>query len=92
MLKKSLIIIGISAAVLVVSACTGTETLSQRNWGKSYETATYNQILNPDADKTLKPVDSLDAQAANNTLKKYQDSFKTKGQKQSTTIINLGTK
>jgi len=89
MLKKSLIIVGIIVAVSMVSACSGTDTLLQQNWGKSYETAAYNQTLNPDADKTLKPVDSLEGQAAENGHQKYQDSFKTKEEKQTVKIINL---
>ena len=90
MLKRSLIIIGIIAAVSFISACSGTDTLSQRNWGKSYETAAYNQMLNPDADKNLKPVDSLDSQAAKNTHKKYRESFKTKAAKPApVSLINL---
>ena len=89
MLKKSLIIVGIIAAVSMVSACSGTDTLSQRNWGKSYETATYNQMLNPDADKTLNPVESLDGQAAEKDLQRYRDSFKAKEQKQTTFNFNL---
>jgi hypothetical protein len=89
MLKKSLIIFGIIAAVSMVSACSGTETLSQRNWGKSYETAIYNQTLNPDADKTLKPVDSMDGLAAENDLNKYRDGFKAKEEKQPVNLINL---
>ncbi len=89
MLKKSLIIVGITAAVLVVSACSGTETLSERNWGRSYETATYNQILNPDADKNLKPVDSLDGQAAENDMQRYRDGFKEKKEAQPVNLINL---
>jgi hypothetical protein len=91
MLKKSIIIVGIIAAVSFISACSGTDTLSQRNWGKSYETAAYNQMLNPDADENLKPVDSLDSQAAKNTHKKYRDSFKTKAAKPPpVSLINLG--
>ena len=91
MLKRSLIIVGIIAAVSFISACSGTDTLSQRNWGKSYETATYNQMLNPDADKNLKPVDSLDSQAAKNVHKKYRESFKTKAEKPpAISLINLG--
>ena len=91
MLKKSLIIVGIIAAVSFISACSGTDTLSQRNWGKSYETAAYNQMLNPDADENLKPVDSLDSQAAKNSHKKYRDSFKTKSAKPApVSLINLG--
>ena len=89
MLKKSLIIVGIIAAVSMVSACSGTDTLSQRNWGKSYETAKYNQMLNPDADKTLNPVDSLDGQAAENDLQRYRDGFKAKEQNQTTFNFNL---
>ena len=89
MLKKSLIIFGIIVAVSMVSACSGTDTLLQRNWGKSYETAAYNQTLNPDADKTLKPVDSLDGQAAENGHQKYQDGFKVKEQKQTTINFNM---
>jgi hypothetical protein len=90
MLKRSLIIVGIIAAVSFISACSGTDTLSQQNWGKSYETATYNQMLNPDADKTLKPVDSLDGQAAKNVHKKYQESFKKEAaQAPPTSLINL---
>jgi hypothetical protein len=89
MIKKSLIIIGIIVAVLLVTACSGTETLSQRNWGKSYETAVYNQMVNPDANKSLNPVDSLDGQASENNMQKYRDGFKVKEDKQPINLINL---
>ena len=89
MLKKSLIIVGIIFAVSMLPACSGTDTLSQQNWGKSYETAAYNQMLNPDADKTLNPVESLDGQSAENDLQRYRDGFKAKEQKQTTFNFNL---
>ena len=89
MFKRSLIIVGIIAGVSVVFACSGTDTLSQRNWGKSYETAVYNQMLNPDADKTINPVDSLDGQAAENNLQRYRNGFKAKEQNQTTFNFNL---
>ena len=89
MINKSLIIIGIIVAVLLVMACSGTETLSQRNWGKSYETAVYNQMINPDANKSLNPVDSLDGQASENNMQKYRDGFKIKEDKQPINLINL---
>ena len=88
MLKKSLIIIGIIAGIFMVSACSG-PTLSQRNWGKSYETAKYQQILNPEADKNLKPVESLDGQAAENDVQRYRDSFKEKKEAQPVNLINV---
>jgi len=78
MFKKSLIIVGITAAVSMAFACSGPDTLSQRNWGKSYGTAVYSQTLNPDAGKTSEPVESLDGQAAKNNMQKYQDGFKVK--------------
>ena len=88
MLKKSLIIIGIIAGIFLVSACSA-PTLSQRNWGRSYETATYNQILNPEADKNLKPLESLDGQAAENDMQRYRNSFKEKKEAQPVNLINL---
>lgn len=92
MLKRSLIIVGIIAAVSFISACSGTDTLSQRNWGKSYETAAYNQMLNSDADKNLKPVDSLDGQAAKNVHKKYRESFKKEETQAPVSLIDIGSK
>ena len=89
MLKKSLIIVGIIFAVSMLPACSGTDTLSQQNWGKSYETAAYNQMLNPDADKIINPVDSLDGQAAENDLQSYRDGFKAKKAVQPVNLINL---
>ena len=89
MLKKSLIIVGIIVAVSMVSACSGTDTLLEKNWGKSYETAAYNQMLNPDADKTLKPVNSLDGQATENDLQRYRNGFKEKQEEQPVNILKL---
>jgi len=78
MFKKSLIIVGIIFAVSIAFACSGPDTLSQRNWGKSYETAVYSQTVNPDADNTMKSVDDLSGEAAESVHQKYQDGFKTK--------------
>jgi hypothetical protein len=40
------------------------ETLLEKNWGRSYESARYHQILNPEAEKHLKPVEGLSGPAA----------------------------
>ena len=87
MFNKSLIIFGIIAAVSLVSACSGPETLLQQNWGKSHETAVYSQTLNPDADQTLKSVDDLSGEAAENNMQKYRDDFKTKKEVQTGIIV-----
>lgn len=65
------------------------ETLSDKNWGRSYEAAKYNQVLNPDAAKNLNPVDGLDGQAANNDVEKYRDSFKGKRSRETINILKL---
>jgi len=68
MATKPLIWIGLIAVLL--SAC-GTV----RPFGASFESAKYNQILNPDARKNLKPATGFDGHAAELTLKKYREDF-----------------
>jgi hypothetical protein len=65
------------------------ETLSDKNWGRSYEAAKYNQILNPDATENLNPVDGLDGQAANSNVEKYRESFKRKKSQETVNILKL---
>ena len=45
------------------------ETAIDLNWGRSYETAKYKQILNPDAGQNLDPVEGLDGTAAESESK-----------------------
>ena len=87
---KKTIALRIACAMLVLFAgCSSSgpvyeETLLDKNWGRSVETAKYNQILNPDAGKNLAPVEGLDGQATDNSVQKYENSFK-KESKQETT-------
>jgi hypothetical protein len=60
------------------------ETLLDQNWGRSVETAKYNQYLDPEAGKSLTPVEGLDGKAAGYTVDKYENSFKEKTTQQST--------
>ena len=46
-----------------------------KNWGRSFESAKYNQILNPGAAKNNKPVTGLDGQAGEINMGAYRDSF-----------------
>jgi hypothetical protein len=70
--------------------CSGQqETLSDQNWGRSYQTAKYNQILNPDAGKNLNPVEGLSGNAAENSVEKYNDSFKEKSKQETVNILKL---
>jgi hypothetical protein len=66
------------------------ETMLDKNWGSSFESAKYNQILNPDAGKNLDPVVGLDGAAANQTTERYRENFKAKPSKK-VYNLNLGT-
>jgi hypothetical protein len=53
MLIRCLTLIGLIATLLIFSGCGVKETMLDRNWGKSFELAKSNQILNgPDAQGT----------------------------------------
>ncbi len=91
MLKRHPVIIGIFAGLLFVSCGTRTtplqrESMLEKNWGRSYETAKYNQIINPDADKNLEPILGLDGQAADYNVGKYKDGFK---ETESAEVVNI---
>jgi hypothetical protein len=64
------------------------ETLLDQNWGRSYEAAKYNQILNPDAGRNLEPVVGMDGVASENTVNKYDQSF-TEKKGEVTNILKL---
>jgi hypothetical protein len=92
MLKKALTLAFACAVLALFAGCSSSgpvyeETLLDKNWGRSVETAKYNQILNPEAGKNLASVEGLDGKAAENSVKKYEDSFK-KETKQENTITS----
>ncbi len=84
MLKGNIILIVVLAMFSVVTlwGCAGNLPESKRvdylemNWGKSFESAKNNQILNPDAGQNLDPVLGLDGTAADYAVGKYKESFK----------------
>lgn len=82
MQKKTTALVLSWALIALLAGCSSTgnpsygETLLEKNWGRSYETAKYNQILNPEAGKNLNPVEGLDGKAAENSVEKYENSFK----------------
>ena len=47
------------------------DTELERNWGRSYEAARYNQIQNPEAEKDLSPVTGLEGQVGERIMKDY---------------------
>jgi acyl-CoA reductase-like NAD-dependent aldehyde dehydrogenase len=65
------------------------ETELDKNWGRSYETAKYNQIINPEAGKNINQVEGLEGNAADNAVEAYQKSFKQRKDQEVTTILKL---
>jgi len=89
MLKGNIILIVILGMFsITLWGCAGNLPESKRvqnlemNWGKSFESAKKNQILNPDAGKSLEPVVGLNGEAAEHGVDKYKESFKKEGEKQ----------
>lgn len=58
----------------------------EKNWGKSYHAAKYNQILNHDGRKNLDPVVGLDGKASEENIGNYRKDFKKETPQ---TIYNL---
>jgi hypothetical protein len=94
MLKRTIAITAACAMLALFAGCSGTggihkETLSDQNWGRSVETAKYNQILNPDAGKDLTPVEGLSGKAAENSVEKYENSFKKESTQEAATTTTI---
>jgi hypothetical protein len=62
------------------------ETALDRNWGRSLESAKYQQILNPEAGKNLEPVVGLEGPAGEKIMENHIAGEKTKKQSSILTI------
>jgi hypothetical protein len=90
-MKRIFPFIAMLAGFVLLTGCASwqQEGLSEQNWGRSYETAKYNQILNPEAGKDLKPVEGLSGVAAENSVETYDSTFKEKSKQENVTILKL---
>ncbi len=92
---RCIFLLVISVLLLLFSGCSNGniflqgETELDKNWGRSYETAKYNQIINPEAGKNINPVEGLEGNAADNAVEAYQKSFKQRKDQEVTTILKL---
>ena len=73
---KRLLISSLITGGMVIAGCAGPSMLDE-NWGRSVETARFNQTLNPNAGENLEPVKGLDGHSADNALEAYRQSFKS---------------
>ena len=72
---KRLVFSSLIVGGIVIAGCAGPSVLDQ-NWGRSTETARFNQTLNPKAGENPEPVVGLDGRSADNALESYRRSFK----------------
>ncbi len=49
---------------LLLAGCTTSTTMLDDNWGRSVETATFNQTLDPQAGESTEPVEGMSGQNA----------------------------
>lgn len=83
------IVISVMSAIVAVWVVGCAPSALDKNWGRSYESARYNQILNPEAGKNLDPVEGLEGPAAERVV---NDHFSGKTPKQqSQTEVGIGT-
>ena len=97
MLKGNIILIIVLAVFSVVTlwGCAGNLPEGKRvdyleqNWGKSYESAKKNQILNPEAGKTVEPVIGLDGQVVEHNLDNRKKSFEKQKEVKTSTSFTI---
>ena len=65
---------------------TQTESMLDENWGTAFESAKYNQILNPEAGKNNTPVEGIDGEAAEKNIEKYKKSFEKESKAEGTLL------
>ena len=73
-MKRYFVIIGVIAMFCIAAGCAGPSRLAM-DYGTSYKLAKFNQILNPEAEKNLKPVTGLDGVAAEKSIDRYRKEF-----------------
>jgi hypothetical protein len=78
-------IIGSAIILLGLVACSSQnaflpmgESRLEQNWGRAYETAKHNQIINPEAGKNVDPVKGMDGDAAERVMQTYKSGGEPK--------------
>ena len=71
---KDWILIGSIFICLTLASCVGPSRL-EVDYGTSHKLATFNQVLDPDAEKNLESVEGFDGNAARRVVEKYEKDF-----------------
>jgi hypothetical protein len=75
MMKRYFVIIGVIAMFCIAAGCAQPLTRLEMDYGTSFKLAKFNQVLNPEAEKNLKPVTGLDGVAAQKSIDRYRKEF-----------------
>ena len=92
-MKKIMTIIGIAIALPVLFGCNSMnqrEALVDDNWGRSYETVRFSQIVNPDAGENMVEDQGTDGITVEHNYDKYQKSYKKDESVSQTINVNVG--
>ncbi len=88
-MKTFAIFVGLTVAVMLAAGC-AERTRLEMDYGTSHKLAKYNQVLNPEAEKNLKPVTGMDGQAAASLMEKHRKDFE-KAAPATTYNFSIGT-
>ena len=91
MIYKIRVLIGALIIIFIASAVMAEQQQSrlELDFGTSHNLQKFNQILNPDAEKNLAPVEGFDGRAAQRTVEQNLKKFETP-QKDPTYSFSIG--
>jgi hypothetical protein len=73
----------------LLAGCASAPTTLEKNYGRSVETAKYNQMVDPRAGEVTGPVEGMDGQGAVTTLQGYRSGFESKKSSSSATETSV---
>ena len=88
MTKRCFLLIGLIGIFLISVSCVGPTRL-EMDYGTSHKLSKFNQILDPEAEKNLKPVEGFDGVASEGTKERYDKGFE-KEMKPPTYTLQIG--
>ena len=82
-----LVLTGIGCAS---SATVPEDSLLERNWGRSYESALYLQTANPEAGQDQEYITGMSGRASENVINGYDKSFESDSGEETVNVWKLG--
>ncbi len=90
-MRRTIVLIGIVAAVSFTFGCAWQESRVAMDYGTSYQLQIYNQTLNPDAVKNQASVTGMSGQAAQAAVDKRDKGFEKETSTSTSYQINVGS-